>query len=401
VSALQITVLTKSDGPLTKRITLGDDGSPKSDGRACMMSRGTARRFEFRCVQQAADQIERLGSDEALALGRLRPGLSDRVEVTTKRKLNGAHHPDVIARTPEYLVYQPGEPALALIDYDTKGMPPSVWAKIEERGGLWAALVSALPALAGAARVERRSTSAGLFRTDTGEELRSSSGMHVYLVVLDGSDVERFLKDLHKRCWLAGLGWLMIGAGGQLLERSIVDRVVGSPERLVFEGAPVLDPPLAQDKASRRPVAIDGEALDTVAACPPLTIVEQSGLNELRAKETHRLAPDVVKSRESFINRQSHWLVERTGMDVGRARRTILRQCEGVLLPDVVLPFDDEDLAGKTVADVLADPAKFAGATLADPLEGVDYGRCKARIMRRADDGTPWIHSFDPWSHNV
>jgi ribosomal protein L12E/L44/L45/RPP1/RPP2 len=45
------------------------------------------------------------------------------------------------------------------------------------------------------------------------------------------------------------------------------------------------------------------------------------------------------------------------------------------------------------VADVLADPAAFEGETLADPLEGVEYGRCKARIMRRAD-GTPWIHSF-------
>jgi len=50
-------------------------------------------------------------------------------------------------------------------------------------------------------------------------------------------------------------------------------------------------------------------------------------------------------------------------------------------------------LAGKTVADVLADPGSFEGETLADPLEGTEYGRCKARIMRRAD-GTPWINSF-------
>jgi hypothetical protein len=54
---------------------------------------------------------------------------------------------------------------------------------------------------------------------------------------------------------------------------------------------------------------------------------------------------------------------------------------------------DDDELAGTTVLDVLADPAGFEGATLADPLEGVPYGRCKAKIMRRAD-GTPWIHSF-------
>ena len=58
-----------------------------------------------------------------------------------------------------------------------------------------------------------------------------------------------------------------------------------------------------------------------------------------------------------------------------------------------MLPFDDPELAGCTVADVLADPERYEGETLADPLEGVDYGRCSAMIMRR-DDGTPWIHSF-------
>jgi hypothetical protein len=63
------------------------------------------------------------------------------------------------------------------------------------------------------------------------------------------------------------------------------------------------------------------------------------------------------------------------------------------LLPDVALAFDDDDFTGCTVAAVLDDPAHFEGATLADPLEGIDYGRCVARIMRR-DDGTPWIHSF-------
>jgi hypothetical protein len=80
-------------------------------------------------------------------------------------------------------------------------------------------------------------------------------------------------------------------------------------------------------------------------------------------------------------------------MTAPRASRIIAKQCDGVLLPDVVLPFDDDELAGVTVADVLADPAKYEGATLADPLEGVAYGVCKARIMLRPD-GTPWVHSF-------
>ena len=95
----------------------------------------------------------------------------------------------------------------------------------------------------------------------------------------------------------------------------------------------------------------------------------------------------------AFVEAQAKKLVARTGMSEKAARQVIVRQCEGVLRPDIVLPFDDPELAGCTVGDVLADPERFEGETLADPLEGVAYGRCVAKIMRRAD-GTPWIHSF-------
>ena len=99
------------------------------------------------------------------------------------------------------------------------------------------------------------------------------------------------------------------------------------------------------------------------------------------------------KARAAFIDRQVKEVVKRTGKSETEARRTVERWCEGVLHPDVVLPFDDPDLAGKTVADTLADPDHFEGETLADPLEGVDYGRCKAKVFRRGD-GTLWINSF-------
>ena len=50
-------------------------------------------------------------------------------------------------------------------------------------------------------------------------------------------------------------------------------------------------------------------------------------------------------------------------------------------------------LAGTTVADVLARPVTYEGATLADPLEGIEYGRGKAKIMLRPN-GEVWIYSF-------
>ena len=153
------------------------------------------------------------------------------------------------------------------------------------------------------------------------------------------------------------------------------------------------DPPLVQDEAARHPLAIEGEALDTVNVCRSLSIVDHARLAELQAKEAARLAPEVAKTKKAFVNRQAEQLTARIGIPLPQATRIIERQCSGILLPDVVLPFDDEELAGATVAHVLADPFRFEGATLADPLEGIDYGRGKAKIMLRAD-GSPWIHSF-------
>ena len=105
-------------------------------------------------------------------------------------------------------------------------MPADVAAELKRLGGFWGALLTVLPALGDVARVTRRSTSSGLSRSDTGEGA-GSDGIHVYVAVQDGADSERFLRALHDRCWLAGLGWMMVSASGALLERSIVDRMVG------------------------------------------------------------------------------------------------------------------------------------------------------------------------------
>jgi hypothetical protein len=387
----ELTLFAKSNGPLTKRISLAADGTVISDGSCCLMGSGEARRVEISRMCDMATLFEQLRVNEAIALGAMRPGLQAPVQVVTKRQLNG--QANTIARTAADIGYRKGQPALALLDFDSKGMPNEVVAELRRHGGYWQALLAVLSELKGVARLTRRSTSAGLSRADTGAPLPGSDGIHIYLAVKDGADIERFLKTLHLRCWLAGLGWLMVGAGGQLLERSIVDRMVGAPERLVFEGGPVLDPPLAQDKDSRRPAVVEGDLLDTVVACPPLSIVELSQLETLRASWTHRLAGEAGKARRAFIQKQAQALAAAKRMTAGEAEKVIARQCEGVLLPDLVLPFDELELAGSTVADVIADPARFEGATLADPLEGVAYGICKAQVMRRAD-GSMWIHSF-------
>jgi hypothetical protein len=392
---IELTYLAKIGGPLTKRISLAADGSLVSDGSTCTMVVGKAERAAYASMEEFAEEISCLRPHEAIALGSLRGDLPDEVKVVTKRKLeelNGTAN-NLIARTSDHILYRIGQPALALIDVDTKGMPDAVRDKIKALGGFWNALVSVLPELAHTARVVRSSTSTGISNGATGEKLPGSNGAHIFPLVRDGGDIERFLRALHDRCWLAGFGWYLVGASGSLLERSIVDRMVYAGERLVFEGAPVLDPPLIQDLESRKAVVYDGEDLDTLAACPPLRVVEKARLDDIHAKDAHRLAPDRAKARTKFVTEHADLIVKRIGCTVEAARRTVEKQCDGVLLSDVVLPFDDKDLEGCTVGDVLADPEKFVGATLADPLEGVGYGTNCAKVMRRPD-GSVWINSF-------
>src|SRR5262249_18451593 len=150
------------------------------------------------------------------------------------------------ARTNANIVYH--GPAFALLDYDSKGMPATVRIELERAKGFLGALVTVLPALKDTALLIRRSTSAGLWRADTRKILPNSDGLHVFVEMKDGADSERFLKTLHERCWLAGFGWMIVSDAGTLLERSIVDRTVFAPSRPVFEGPPILKPPLQQKR---------------------------------------------------------------------------------------------------------------------------------------------------------
>jgi putative DNA primase/helicase len=388
---IQVVTLTKAGGPLTKHVSLNPDGTLKADGSACKMSAGSACRSTFATLQNFADHIAGLGSDQAIALGRLLPTLPDQVTITVKAKLNG--QADQVARTAAFINYSAGEPAPLLCDFDTKYMPSEVHDRVARAGGFAKALAEVLPVIEnGIGLIHRRSTSAGLSRSDTGAQMPGSAGQHLYIHIADGADAVRALRALHDRCWLAGFGWYAVGRAGQLLDRSLVDRMVGGPERLVFEGPPILAPPLVQDPAQRRPQVRDGVPLDTRAAIPSLDPGEKVKIEQLKNAAAHALAGECAKVRAAYVAARIEELVK-AGATPETAKATVGQLCGGVLLPTVELEFDDAALAGNTVRDVLADPEMYIGETLADPIEGIEYGVCKAKVLRRAD-GAIVIHSF-------
>lgn len=387
MTTFELTAIAKVGGYLSKALYLDGDGQLCSDSSECVMTCGWAKRMSVESVTALAADINDMQPCHAWTLGALVEGTPELCEVTTRWRLNGSERPsNVIVRAREFFEFRPGKPGLALLDHDGKGMPAEVKARLEAVGGYWPAIVSVVPGIARVARLHRASTSAGLYRSDTGEQFPVSNGnCHDYIEVRDSSDIPRFTQALHQRLWLAGFGWFIVGKAGQLLERSIIDVTVAKPEHIVFEAPPRLMPPLQQAAEMRLPIVFEGGRLDTAAACPSLTLMEQMQLRQLMAKVRVALRPQAERVRRSYVGNEAKRL--------GVSEREIERRCAGILRPATVLEFDDPELKSTKVADILADPDKFIDETLADPLEGVAYGRGKARVLP-GGGGTVIIHSY-------
>ena len=149
----------------------------------------------------------------------------------------------------------------------------------------------------------------------------AAGSTHHYILVKDAGDIERFLRDLHDRCWQNGLGWHVIGRAGQLLDRSLVDRMVAYGERLCFEGAPIIEPPLAQDAAKRTPEVFEGEAIDTGLIVPRLTEYERHRVDEAKAASAEALGKAAAELRA----RHDRALAEKISAQVRHAARR--RRC--------------------------------------------------------------------------
>jgi hypothetical protein len=377
ISGVEVTRFTKAGGALSKRLHLMD-GALANDSSLCRMSTGRMERVRLNDWRAFAPLIEATPRNAAWALGALRDDLPDAMRLVRKDDPQ-AGKPGFVARTSDNFIYRPNRPAFVLLDFDVKGMPDAVKRRIKELGGFAAALAAVCADIGGARYIQRRSTSANVINGQTGVEYPSACE-HIFLLVEDGSDARRFLYALHDRAWLTGYGWHLVGKAGQLLERSIIDRMVCAPERLVFEAPPDLSPPLEQ--RPRKSTVHDGSPIGTRSACADLSVREANELQRLKAAAALALRPDAEAAQTLFVEERVAKAVE-SGVDATRARATVEAWSRGVLRPGAILDFDDKEIGTKTVSDVLADPARFDGETLADPLEGVPYGR-NCAIVRGA-----------------
>jgi hypothetical protein len=382
--AIELTGVMKQGGTVTKHISLTPEGKLASHGEDCWIATGTMRRARYDNWRAFAADLENMPPNGAIVLGTLSQDRPEEAVYLVMADNPCAKQPGRAARTKEYLSYRP-VPTLALLDHDAKHFSEDIKTRVKELGGFVKALESICPELATAGTILRASTSAGISNTETGEQYPGSGGAHLYILVADGTDIERFLKTLHDLCWLYGLAGYWINKRGSFLEYSIVDTAVAGAERLVFEADPKVDPPLVQ--AKRLTTVKDGTALDTKI----VHLTEQDKLAKLKAAAKKKLKPEADAARESFIAENARKAEER-GMDPIAAREMAEQFAKNsILYPGATIDFVDANLVVVDVAEILADPERFDKKACWDPVEGRPYGHHTAKFY--ADNMLIYSHA--------
>jgi hypothetical protein len=395
VPRMEATIFKSDTYPLTKFIGLDDNGNIVKE-EAPFMSSGAAMRAPFDSFDQLAAYINVCTSYMMLTPGRMRDDIPEKAVVTTVDKVNALQKasPDVriIARSRNFMTFDE-VPGILLCDCDLDGAPDEVRQRIKTVG-YRNVLASIIPEVGETVSLQRLSTSAALSNIETGEQYKNSGGHHLYLGLEDFSDSPRILKVMHIIAWLAGLGWFRPSDSGIPLERSIIDTVVGQPERCLFEGDPVLDPRLKQDKEARRPEVTAGKVWKSrTKVLTPADMARYVALKS-EAKEACKRDPNTIAIREAWLAEDIRKVIK-ANPNISKVKARKIAEChgKGVLMPEVELVFYDPKIGVKTVGEVLADPKKFAKQPLADPIRGVRRGAQRAMFLIHKD-GRPWIKSY-------
>lgn len=371
--------LFNSKTPVTKEFKLVDDNIQKK--AAANMQEGQARRLT-RTFNEFIDHLQHADADQAFAYGTFQ-GESDKVSIVPAWfKHKKPHIPD-IARTKEFFSYSE-RPGILMLDHD-----PSLYGQSFTPEQLLSILIELHPDIAKAANVVRGSVSAGVHRV--GEQPSPGKGFHVYLPVLNASDIPRYGALLIDRLWLNNLGFIALAKNGAMLERCPLDGAVFSPERLDFVGRPII----TGDMLTYTPLPIDyrdGTYLDT-STLPDLSTEEQAAVKRLKAEAKAKIKGESLFKQVEFATVKIQEL-EKSGVPTEVAKQTVtaMLNSKGQELPPEWLLHFAHGLGTVSVETVLNNPENYDGKALADPIEGTDYGASTA--MFYWNDGQPNIHSF-------
>ncbi len=402
-SDISFTVVTKAGkhSVLTKIITLRTDGGTEKDASKCRMWKGTAERITVP-ISNFESLLRRLKPNQALVhgvCGYEKVNLIKKERVKTKPKdqpkTDGSGVP-FISRSGDFFTYLSG-PGVGLLDHDSP-RPESVALDPKALESYTPARLAEIisdifPEFGGAATVSTFSASSCIYNKKTGRELRGKgSGFHLYYFPRNAADIPRFLKIFGRRLFLAGYGRIEISRVGSLLERTPVDLLVGSPERLDFAAGAVCGPGL--DQRLPEPEYHPGALLDT-EALKDLTSEEKKKYHGIIRQLKEKGAPDQERIKGAYLDQEAEKLSNGSGgkISMKQARETVKARQDRILVDDDLLLFAHEK-DPVSVAYALDNGPGFDNKSCADPLEPEYDGGSQSKARFYWNEGrNPLIYS--------
>lgn len=295
----------------------------------------------------------------------------DSASVTTAAKLPANQNGGIttIARTREFFSYPEARAGVMMNDIDPPKDGSAGQMTLDESID---ALVRCCPDASSTPMVCACSSSSHIYHE--GECLRGAGGFHIYLFVLDASDIIRAGEVLFKRSWLAGYGRIEIGSAGQLLVRSFIDGAVYRPERLDFGMKAHC---VGVEQRQPRPEIRNegGPLLDTRKALPDLTPEEERRFTSLVESAKKKREIEARPKREKWAQgRVLDILKDRkttpeAAPEVARQLFASLCKASSELILDAGIILHTPHGATVTVGEIMQDPEKWRGQRFGDPLE--------------------------------
>lgn len=345
--------------------------------------------------QDFRNYLSSMPGQECILLGK---SVNGDCQLTTEKNADGTKS---FGRTLENFKWHQ-EYQLLCFDYDgtnTKDISPDDFIGIIDK---------VLPGFKDIKKIIRYSSSAWIY---SGDELVSkSNGFHIYFLVNNPDKIKEIFSGndstLHKKLWLEGHGYIKNSepkdpqnVAVQQYERTIYDNAIFSPERIIFEGSPILEDGLVKRK----------QEADLIGETDFLDLEKVKNISKLEQAEYN----DLVK-REKNKNAKSKYYLDckqlfesNTLLKVERGDFKQRISYKGLLSEEIVsrewqasnrgyLVEDSRILleggSSVTVKEILADKVGYHLVECFDPCEP-EYSKAPiARIYSNQD--VPVIRSF-------
>lgn len=240
------------------------------------------------------------------------------------------------------------------------------------------------------------SGSSHIFNED--EEIQGLKGQRLYFLVEHAADIPRAGRVIVDRCWLADLGFILIGDDGKRHYRGLFDSAMFEPARLDFAGGAICEAPLRQNRGA--PINFGGEGLlDTYTAFPDLSEAEKILVATKKKQEYDKAEPEAAAQHERYLNREGQKMASRlisegaSPREANERARAILKSAtEGQGLTS---SFKITIEGGKslTVKELLDNRLQYHGIQTLDPIEPDHRGGEYCGILYLKQNN-PTLYSF-------